>query len=180
MKCRQLLRLTVFVGALGMGVPGCFLFGSDNHEGRICASPVEGKTYCVASSSGSSGAWNKAAAAGTEPIQMWAVWPDNVELNDVVTSPNLLNAWLDDVRTVMDYLRVTQGNAESYHASLSGNLGDRLRQARRVQNEIIHDKSVDSTTGGNAMTPSGVPENGQHLWTLLDTAESATRALGNA
>src|SRR4051812_18780889 len=107
MKYRRLTWSMVFVGALGVGVPGCI--GSDEIEGLICASPVEGGTYCVPASSGPSAAWNNAAANGTEPIQMWAVWPENVELNAVVASPTLLNAWLDDVRTVLDYLRITQG-----------------------------------------------------------------------
>ena len=144
MKYRKLTRSMMFVGALGVIVPGSGCFGgNDEEEGQICASPVEGGTYCVRASSGPSGAWNDAKAAGTEPIQMWAGWPDNVELKEVVTNPYELEAWLDDVRTVMDYLRVTQGNAESYYASLSGKLGDDLRRAREVQQAVIDGKSVD-------------------------------------
>jgi len=142
MKYRQLTGSMLFVGALGVFVPGCF-GGNDESEGKICASPVEDGTYCVPSSSGPAGAWNDAKAMGSEPIQMWAVWPDNIELKDVVANPYQLDAWLDDVRTLMDYLRVTQGNAESYHASLAGKLGDDLRRAREVQNGIIDGKTVD-------------------------------------
>ena len=131
--------------ALGMGVPGCFLFGNkdEKSEGRICASPVEGGNHCVSASSGPSEAWNNAALAGTEPIQMWAEWPENVDMGEVVASPFLLNEWLGDVQTVVDYLRITQRNAESYHASLSGKLGNDIREVSRAQNKIIHDKYVD-------------------------------------
>jgi hypothetical protein len=143
MKYRQLMWSMGFVGALGLGVPGCLWFGNDENEGRICASPIEGGTYCVAANSGPSVAWDKAKANGTEPIQMWAEWPDNVDLRDVVSSPNLLNAWLDDVVNVTNYLRVTRGNAESYYASLSGILGENLLRARIVQEDIIAEKAVD-------------------------------------
>jgi hypothetical protein len=47
MSYRLLLRSMVVVGALGIGVPGCFLFGSGEPEGRICASPVQGGVHCV-------------------------------------------------------------------------------------------------------------------------------------
>lgn len=137
------IKCIAFLMVMGLGVPGCFIFGNGETEGSLCASPIEGGNHCVPASSGPDAAWNKAASAGTEPIQMWAVWPEYVEIGDVVASPPMLNAWLDDVRGVMEYLRVTKGNAESYNASLSGNLGDRLRQARRVQNKIIHERSVD-------------------------------------
>lgn len=132
-----------FVFSIGLAVPGCFLFGPDEPSARICASPIEGGEYCVPSSYGPDAAWNDAKAAGTEPIQMWAVWPENRELKDVVASPIWMARWLDDVQTVMDYLRVTQGNAESYRASLSGRLGDDLRRARWMQNEIMGATSTD-------------------------------------
>ena len=142
MRYKRFTWSMVFVGALGMGVPGCF-GSNDENEGKICASPAEGGTYCVSASHGPSGAWNDAKAMGKEPIQMWAEWPEAVELKDVVASPYQLDAWLDDVRTVMDYVRVTQGNAESYYASLSGRLGNDLRRAREMQQGIIDGKSVD-------------------------------------
>jgi hypothetical protein len=64
------------VMAMGMAVPGCFLFGNDEEEeGRICASPVEGGEYCVPASWSPESAWNEAAAHGSEPIQMWAERP---------------------------------------------------------------------------------------------------------
>jgi hypothetical protein len=144
MKRTWVVKSIAFMMAMGLGVPGCFLAGNDEKsEGRICASPVEGGNHCVSSSSGPSAAWNKAAAAGSEPIQMWAVWPEDVELNEIIAFPTRLEMWLDDVQTVIDYLRITQRNAESYHASLSGKLGDDIREVSRLQNEIIKGKAAD-------------------------------------
>ena len=128
---------------MGMALPGsgCFLFGDEaEQEG---ASPVQGGTYCVPASEGPSAAWAKAEANGTEPIRMWALWPKNVPIDDVIASPTRVNAWLDDEQRVMDYLRVTRGNAESYRATLAGRLGRDLSRARRAQEKIIADKVLD-------------------------------------
>jgi hypothetical protein len=126
---------------MGMAVPGCV--GNDEEEGRICASPVEGGEYCVSTSTGPAVAWAKAEANGTEPIQMWAVWPKNVALHEVVSSPARMAAWLDDIQTVMDYLRLTRGNAESYHASMSGKLIEHLADALFMYSHIINEKGAN-------------------------------------
>ena len=139
-------RLTAaFVAVMGSFVSGCCaLGGPDENEGRFCAAPVEGNgRYCVPVSDGPDGAWENAKAAGTEPIQMWAEWPDNLELRELVAHPNLLQSWLDDARTALDYVRVTQGNAESYRASLDGKQQDLFIQASVVQSEIMREKSAD-------------------------------------
>ena len=55
MKRRNALGGIVLVMATGMALPGsgCFLFGDEaEEEGRLCASPVQGGTYCVPFSSG--------------------------------------------------------------------------------------------------------------------------------
>jgi hypothetical protein len=144
MKRTLVAKSIAVMMAAGLAVPGCFLFRNDDKpESRFCASPVEGERYCVDSSFGPAAAWNDAKAAGNEPIQMWVEWPDNIELKELVTRADLLNAWLNDIRVVIDYVRVTQNNAESYHASLSGKLGDKLRQARQAQEQIIAAKSAD-------------------------------------
>ncbi len=139
-------RLTAaFVAVWGCFVSGCCVMGGpDEHEGRFCASPVEGNgRSCVPVSDGPDGAWENAKAAGNEPIQMWAEWPDNIELGEIVSNPNLLQSWLDDARTVLDYVRITQGYAESYRASLDGKQQDLFIQASVVQSEIIPEKSKD-------------------------------------
>lgn len=139
-----------FVAAGGFFVSGCCALGpeDDINVGRYCASPVEGGQFCVSTEEGPAAAWNQAKANGTEPIQMWAVWPENLELDEVVAFPHQLKAWLDDVRIVLDYVRVTKNNAESYQASLSGKLRDDLLRARSLQSAIINEKSV--------VTPEGV------------------------
>ena len=137
MRTKQFRWSVVFIGALVLGVPGCLWFASDEDEGRFCASPIEGGDHCVSASSGPSAAWEKAKVAGTEPIQMWAEWPESVDVQELVVNPKLLQTWLDDVQTVLDYLRMTKGNAESYHASLSGKLGQDLYHALLVQEMIL-------------------------------------------
>ena len=158
MKNRQFIRSIVFVGAFGIAAPGsgCSWFDTHENEGRICGSPMEGGDYCMPANSGALAAWNDAMAHGSEPIQMWAEWPETVGVTQLVVNPQLLNAWLDDVQTVLDYLRITRGNAESYHASLSGKLGDRLHQALLVQERIM---------GAKVVNPSGRVEK-----VLLDKA----------
>ncbi|HRI72411.1 MAG TPA: hypothetical protein PK156_49590 [Polyangium sp.] len=55
----------------------------------------------------------------------------------------VLQVWLDDARTALDYVRITQGNAESYRASLDGKQQDLFIQASVVQSEIMREKSTD-------------------------------------
>lgn len=137
--------IAAFVAVWGNFVSGCCAMGEpDKQEGRFCAAPVEGNgRYCVPVSDGPARAWNDAKAAGNEPIQMWAEWPDNLELRELVANPNLLQSWLDDSRTALDYVRVMQGYAESYRASLDGKQQDLFIQASVVQSEIMREKSTD-------------------------------------
>ena len=139
----------VFVLGLGLMIPGSGCFGSgsdDEYKGRICASPLEGGRYCVPTSDGPAAAWDKANMAGTEPITMWAEWPKDVTTKEVVSNPELLGAWLDDVQAVNEYLRVTRGNAESYYASLAGKQASLLLQARQAQKEFMAEKAVEPKT----------------------------------
>ncbi|MBK9262858.1 MAG: hypothetical protein IPM54_24025 [Polyangiaceae bacterium] len=136
------------VVAMGMAVPGCFLFGANDEEVRweVCASPIESRTHCVSASSGPGAAWERAAANGAEPIEMWVERADGTPLDEWVSSPMMVDAYINVVEEVLDYLRVTQRNAESYHASLAGKLGRDLERARRLQEKIIADTSVDPKT----------------------------------
>jgi hypothetical protein len=84
------------VVAMGMAVPGCFLFGDDEYEGRICASPVEGGEYCAPAYFTVASIWKEAANHGSEPIQMWAERPDSMSLDELVKSRSNLNAWFDE------------------------------------------------------------------------------------
>jgi hypothetical protein len=74
---RDFAKWGFFVFVMGSLVPGAGCWsGDDELEGQICASPIEGGKYCVSSSLEPGAAWNDAMANGSEPIQMWAVWPD--------------------------------------------------------------------------------------------------------
>jgi hypothetical protein len=131
----------LFVLGLGSLIPGagCLWSGDDDDIGRICASPIEGGNHCVDSSFGPSPAWNDAMANGSEPIEMWAVWPEKYELRDVVSSPALLDAWLDDGQAILEFVRVTKGSAESYRATMNGKMADDLRRARQMQGGLVRE-----------------------------------------
>jgi hypothetical protein len=129
----------LFVLGLGSLIPGagCLWSGDDDDIGQFCASPAEGGKYCVSASSGPSAAWNDAMAHGTEPIKMWALWTEKYELRDVVSSPPLIKAWLDDGQAILEYVRVTKGSAESYRATMNGKMADDLRRARQLQGGLV-------------------------------------------
>jgi len=145
MKRASFAAWSCFVLGLGLSIPGagCMWSGDDESEGRICASPIEGGKYCVDSSSGPSAAWSEAIAHGSEPIEMWTVWPKKYELSDVVSSPVLLGAWFDDMRAILDYLRITKGSAESYRATMAGKMDRDLERAMSVQSALRREKKVD-------------------------------------
>jgi hypothetical protein len=88
-------------------------------------------------------AWQKAERHGPMPIQMWAKWPTDVTLDQLVASRDRLNAWFADIDRVLTYVRDTQKNAESYRASMAGNLGASLQQTKDRQAEIRDQKPVD-------------------------------------
>ena len=150
MKRRNALGGIVLVMATGMALPGsgCFLFGDEEQEAwEICASSIDGDAHCVAGSDGPNDAWKKVVAnGGTEPIQMWVARTDRAEFDEWVSYPGTVDAYLDYTREILDYVRVTQGNAESYRATLAGRLGQDLMDARRAQEKIIADKVLDPKT----------------------------------
>ncbi|MBK9260142.1 MAG: hypothetical protein IPM54_09935 [Polyangiaceae bacterium] len=77
---------------------------------------------------------------------MWVERANGTALDEWVSRPGAVDGYLDVVQEVLDYLRVTQRNAESYHASLAGKLGRDLERARRLQEKIIADQSADPKT----------------------------------
>lgn len=120
----------VIAAVLGLGaaVSGCFQFAPDNEVGSFCAAPAGGNEVCVRSDQSPETAWLQAEANGATPIQMWAKWPSAVTLNELVDSSDELHAWIGDIDTVLAYLRTK--DAESYRASMAGNVGELLRQVR--------------------------------------------------
>ncbi|MDC0744030.1 hypothetical protein [Polyangium mundeleinium] len=141
MKSKPFIRaaLLAATGALS----SCFL-GDEPSLGRFCASPSEGGAYCVSTKRGPSSAWAEAKAHGTLPIQMWAEWPEDVTLDELVRSRSKLHAWSAEIDEVLFYLRVNAGSAESYRASMDGRLGELLRQAKRRQRQILSEEPVDA------------------------------------
>ncbi len=146
-KPSRMLAAIVTTLSLGLGASGCAPQGPSEALGSICAAPAEGGEFCVPANQSPAGAWNKAAAHGSLPIKMWATWPSSVTLDEVVESPDRLDAWLADIDKVVMYLRDTKRNAESYKASLEGNLESLLRQATERQAAILAEMPVDAIGG---------------------------------
>jgi hypothetical protein len=131
--------------AFGLSAPGCFGFGGKEiHYWEICASSVDGKAYCVPEGSGPGAAWADVKAHnGAEPIEMWVVRADDEDFDEWVARPGSLDAYLDTVQEVLDHVRVTQKNAESYQATMAGRLGRDLFLARMAQEKLIAERAVD-------------------------------------
>jgi hypothetical protein len=137
----KILLATLTFPVLGAFAPGC-VPAPDATLGSFCASPAEGGEYCVSANQSPAGAWNTAALHGGPPIQMWATPPSDVTRDELVASPDKLQAWFADIDTVLSYLRDTK-SAESYQASMAGKLGTLLQQAKDRQAELRAHTSVD-------------------------------------
>jgi hypothetical protein len=68
-------------------------------------------------------------------------------LDELVESRDHLKAWFADIDKVLSYVRDTKQSAESYKASLDGNLGALLKQAKDRQAELLAEKPVDAIGG---------------------------------
>ena len=121
--------------------------------GTLCAAGATGGQFC-APSTGDPGVLWKQAAGGGLPIQMWAQWPSNLTIDQLVSSTAALQAWFADMDKVLAYVRDTQKNAESYRATMAGNMGGLLAQARAEQQRLLAQPLVDPVgdlkTGLNA------------------------------
>jgi hypothetical protein len=113
------------VAAVGTIAPGCE--GDTEAFGRICAAPFGGGTACVPAEKGPATAWQQAEAEGEPPIEMWVERPEEMTLDDLVKSEQNLTRWFATVDEVIEYVRDTQRNAESYKLTLEGRLGMSLR-----------------------------------------------------
>jgi hypothetical protein len=134
--------LAVFLfGALA---PGCIFGSEDDSVGRFCTSPVEGGAYCMRADRSPQSAWNEAEAHGSRPIEMWAGWPEEVPLDELVANREKLSAWFADVDEVVVHLRLNAQSAESYRASMAGRLGTLLQKANERQKELLAQKPVDA------------------------------------
>lgn len=111
-------------------------------EGTLCAAPRSGVEFCVSSNGNLNVAWNQAASAGGEPIQMWANWPSGISLGELVSDPSRMSAWLADVNKVLDFVRNNK-SAESYKATMAGHLAVKLKQVKDEQARLLSQPELD-------------------------------------
>jgi hypothetical protein len=130
------------VAVAGTFVPGCE--GDKEAFGRICAAPFGGGTSCVPAKEGPASAWQEAEAQGELPIEMWVEPPEEMTLDELVTSGENLNRWFATIDKVIEYLRDTEGSAESYKWSMEARLGLWLKSAKKRQQELLAEKPVDA------------------------------------
>jgi hypothetical protein len=152
MNRTKILLTAIAVLAFGAFAPGC-ASAPDESLGSLCAKAEPGEKHCVRANLGPDGPWKDALAGGGLPIQMWATPPDAMTLDELVSSADNLKAWYADIDTVLGYVRDTQQNAESYHASMGGFpgvLSGLLHQAKDRQAEMLTQQPVDAVANFKA------------------------------
>ncbi|WP_437810837.1 hypothetical protein [Sorangium sp. So ce1078] len=116
---------------------------SDDTRGSFCAQPNTSTVEdCVDASEGPGSAWSKAKARGALPIQMWALGPSGVMLDDLVASEAELRAWFDNIDRAVAYVRDEEKNAESLRATLHGRLRGLLAEVGHHQKEVLAEAPV--------------------------------------
>ncbi len=115
---------------------------------------------------------------------MWATWPSAVTLDGVVESPDKLDAWFADIDKVVAYLRDTKRNAESYKASLEGNLDSLLRQATDEASKALKmpylARRYDPTISRSWRTRSRASPNAAKAPDFLSVTKSNTLVVSEA
>ncbi len=174
MKNAKILFAAAAAFALGAFAPGCSPKSGPAAppDGRLCAASVGGANFCVSSAEGPAAAWDK-AAQGTMPIQMWAEPSGILTFDQLVASTDLLNDWFANIDVVLAYVRDTQKNAESYRASMDGNLGLMLKQAKDTQAAMLTGKPVDPVANfKQAMSDKAGAEKSPILATIADDKQT--------
>lgn len=133
------------VAAVGGFVPACLWSGSDAEFGKICAEADGGEAECVPAEEGPAEAWSRAKAHGSLPIQMWVEQPDSMSLDQLVTSQANMNTWFETIDSVLKYVRGTEGDAESYRATLGGKLGEIIKHAKAQQKMLASGGGVNAS-----------------------------------
>jgi hypothetical protein len=119
---------------------------SSSAEGAVSTFCARGagtndEPFCVPEAKGPSAAYEGARAAGAVlPVQMWVPYPDS-NLDAFVGNADELKAWIADVKTLTKFLN--DSHAESYGASLEGNLGDLMKRAKDRQEQILQPRYAD-------------------------------------
>jgi hypothetical protein len=98
----------------------------------------------VPAEEGPASAWDEAMASGSLPVAMWVEPSGGMTLDDLVSSVNNLGRWFATIDKVIEYVRDTQGNAESYKVTMDGKLGALLRKARDRQIELLSKTPADA------------------------------------
>jgi hypothetical protein len=98
----------------------------------------------VPAEEGPASAWDEAMASGSLPVAMWVEPSGGMTLDDLVSSGNNLGRWFATIDKVIEYVRDTQGNAESYKVTMDGKLGALLRKARDRQIELLSKTPADA------------------------------------
>ncbi|WP_437752721.1 hypothetical protein [Sorangium sp. So ce1389] len=147
MRTRQqgtILVAAVAVLGLGAGPSGCLWERSDDSLGSFCARPAggDGEEYCVGANRSPGDAWSQAEAHGDPPIEMWAELPRGVSMRDLAASKDTLDLWLGNVDRVVSYVRDEERNAESYGATLFGELRFLLEYAAGEQRLLLQEEPV--------------------------------------
>ncbi|WP_437319649.1 hypothetical protein [Sorangium sp. So ce385] len=139
--------LVVVAAALALGAgasSGCLWEPSDDTLGRFCAAPAnsDGEDYCVGSNRSPGDAYSHVEARGGLPIEMWAELPRDVSMMDLAASEDQLKVWLRNVDKVISYVRDEKRNAESYGATLQGELRFLLEYAEGQQRQLLDQEPV--------------------------------------
>ena len=128
--------------SLSVSTSGCSAPAPDPSLGSFCAASADGRQRCVSTNQGPAAAWNQVSKS-MMPIQMWAIRPEGVTLDKLLSDKHRLDLWFADIDTVLTYVRDTQRNAESYKASLEGNLGALLAEAEARQLDLLKQDPED-------------------------------------
>jgi hypothetical protein len=143
MRKANFLWGAIIAFSLGASTSGCSAPAPDPSLGSFCAASTDGRQRCVSTNQGPAAAWNQVSKS-MMPIQMWAIRPEGVTLDQLLSDKHRLDLWLDDINTVLTYVRDTQKNAESYKASLEGNLGALLAEAEARQLDQLKQDPEDA------------------------------------
>ncbi|WP_437926865.1 hypothetical protein WMF37_48855 [Sorangium sp. So ce291] len=137
-----ILAVALAAAAPGAMASGCLWERGDDSLGSFCAAPSGGEEHCVGANLGPGSAWSKAEKDGALPIEMWATWPSDMTLDELVGSPYWLEAWRGHLEEAADYVRDDARNAESLRATLAGKLRGLLSEVRHHQQEILEGEPV--------------------------------------
>ncbi|WP_159397864.1 hypothetical protein [Sorangium cellulosum] len=152
---RRKVMVVAALAALALGAlgSGCLWKRGDHTLGSFCAAAVGGEEHCVGENLGPGNAWSKAEKDGSLPIEMWATWPGDKTLDDVVARTHRLDQWFGHLDEAIEYVRDDARNAESLRATLSGKLASLLDEATDRQRALLAQTPVDAARAPRRGSP---------------------------